>query len=550
MSTLLGSATIDDSIGHNPEALFNGSNLFFGFNALNPTKAVGTDPKRHYLTISPTRGGKGTSFIIPNLLTYRGSCIVIDPKGENAWITSKARREFCGNDTAVLDPWGEVNRRYAEKVGDKNDLENGCRYNPLSILDPKDDNYADDLAYLADALIINQSKDPHWDNSARELVAGLMAFLVETSPNNANLNALRILLSKPSDEITHIAERARNLGPESVAARKLGRFAVDSKENASIISTALTQTSFLDSSALSKHMSSSDISFNELTEGRPLTIYLVLPVDKLQTHGRWLRLLISIAIRTVARNSAKLSLPVLFILDEFGTVGRLSAVAQAYGLMAGLQLCLWAFVQDLTQLKHDYPDEWETFIGNSDIVTGFGLMDQTTCEYFSRVLGKTTVERVSQATKNQREGTFFFSTANPDYASMNDQVFQRDLLTPEEIRGASSDRGFLFWRGNPVILRLVPYYNVPKMVERARKNPYFITPEKILFDTRFKTIQDVVTFLETKGYKFERIPEKKGLLKKTLPRLKIVTPNGVHLEHTYHEDIMTWAYNEIKSLGF
>jgi len=72
--------------------------------------------------------------------------------------------------------------------------------------------------------------------------------------------------------------------------------------------------------------------------------------------------MVSIGIRTVARNTRKLPLPVLFMLDEFGTIGRLSAVAQAYGLMAGLQMVLWAFVQDLVQLKRDYPEDWETFI--------------------------------------------------------------------------------------------------------------------------------------------------------------------------------------------
>lgn len=50
-----------------------------------------------------------------------------------------------------------------------------------------------------------------------------------------------------------------------------------------------------------------------------------------------------------------------FLLDEFGTIGRLSAIAQAYGLMSGLQMCIWAFIQDLVQLRRDYSQDWESF---------------------------------------------------------------------------------------------------------------------------------------------------------------------------------------------
>ena len=68
------------------------------------------DHKGHALTFGRTRGGKGVSAIIPALLTYKGSMVVIDPKGENAWITAQRRRDM-GHRVVILDPWGEVNRR-------------------------------------------------------------------------------------------------------------------------------------------------------------------------------------------------------------------------------------------------------------------------------------------------------------------------------------------------------------------------------------------------------------------------------------------------------
>lgn len=328
------------------------------------------------------------------------------------------------------------------------------------------------MAYLADSLIINQGKDPHWDNSARELVAGLIAFAVETRGEEASLPLVRLMLCKPVEEIAGIATEAAAL-EKSLAARKLARFKFESKEMAGIVSTAQTQTAFLDSEKLAENMFESSFSFSDLVTAKGSTIYLVLPVDKLQTHGRWLRLLVSIGIRTMARNTTPLDLPVLFVLDEFGTIGKLSAVSQAVGLMAGLQMCVWAFVQDFIQLKRDYPDEWETFIANAGALLCFNLMDQYTAEYISKMLGQSTVERISVATANKRNEVGFFKTADPNYSAMSDQEFARPLLTPDEVRRIADTKGLIISRKKPVIFRKISFYEEKEFAAKARHDPHF-----------------------------------------------------------------------------
>lgn len=487
-------------------------NIGYGYNAKDNTARedfIFCETTRHHLSVAPTRSGKGVSLIIPNLLSYPGSCLVIDPKGENAWITADWRRR-SGQKVYILDPWGEVNRRYGDLAGVAEKI---ATFNPLSILDPRSPHYADDLAYLADAVIINQGKDPHWDDSARELVAGLMAYCVESDRATACLPMVRVLLSGGAEEIAGIAKEAQGLGAKSIAARKLGRFQQDGKELSSIISTALTQTAFLDSSALSESLMSTSFSFSDLVTGLA-TVFLVLPVDKLQTHGRWLRLMISIGIRTVARNIKPLEAPVLFVLDEFGTIGRLSAVAQAYGLMAGLSMCIWAFVQDLVQLKRDYPDDWETFIANSETISFFNPLDQTTCEYFSKMLGLRTVERISVETAERRggqKGFFGFSgQADESYRSMSDQLFQRPLMMPEELRTSTNEVGYLVGRHLPERFYKLKYYENEELLCRGRPDPHFpemVSKKKAILEKRraarlAKTIPDAkaaAAFIQSLG---------------------------------------------------
>lgn len=407
--------------------------------------------KRHAVAIAPNRSGKGTGLIIPNLLNYGGSVLVVDPKGENAYITAPQRRRM-GQRTIILDPWDEVNRRYGKKSGE---LEQVARFNPLSILNPESPDYADDLAYLADALIISQSKnDPFFDDSARDLVAGLMAFCVEKFGPRANLAQVRALLRTPAENIAKIAKEAGEefaaRDYESMAAHKLAAFMVAGKTVENILMTARAQLQFLDSAPLLNNLEKSSFSFDDLTE-RETTIYLVLPVDKLDTKGRWLRLMVSIAIRQIARNERVLKSPVLFMLDEFGTIGRLNAIARAFGLMSGLQMCVFAFLQDLNQLKRDYPDDWETFISNTEALAAFSVMDNFSAKYISEMCGTTTV-----INEDNRGGV---------------SHYKRELLTPDEVRRHAC--ALLLTREGPFKYLARPYYEDPYFRSIARKNPFY-----------------------------------------------------------------------------
>ena len=642
MQDPLGSARWSDRSGVERRYAQDGTGFFFGHpfdhatGRANTANFIRTGSEGHLLTVAGTGSGKSVSMIIPNLLCYRGSAFVIDPKGELSWLTAPRRRQF-GQKVCIVDPWGQVNKLYGSRAGVEEEI---AHFNPLSILKAGSREFVDELAYLADALIITQStNDPYWDESARELIAGMMAYVVENPAYapHASLGLVRKLLQKPRAVLERMIRSAAEDFPDSFAASKLGQFENPEKaaDIPAIIRSARTQTGFLDSPDLQESMSFSDFSFDDLRAGgNPTTVYIVIPSERLKTHSRWLRLMVSIAIgrvqkgplgeseraklgigddvceidseptkeavsprfdpliaplsmplnkesgevrvpdrvratyiadieewwvqqspdvrRTVEklhtnpadlarakagaymasrysekptptaapvvpaklepvralppelrlpgdefadetpREAAKIAaLPVLFLLDEFGTIGKLSIIATAYGLMRGAGITMWAFVQDLNQLKRDY-DEWETFVGNASYLICFGLMEPFTINYVSGMMGMRTVryktgsEQTSTSTRI-RPATFddafvrLFGdepkleepSGTSTSKSTTDHVVTQPLCSPDRIRGAGPRGVFVIGKEDPILCWGCLYYNDADFSKWARADPRY-----------------------------------------------------------------------------
>ena len=374
-------------LGHNDHDRSRGLNFDFTRNA------------GHGLFIGATRAGKFVNILAPALLTCSANAVVTDPKGQAYWETGP-RREAMGFRVVCLDPWGEVQRRYGDAAGITVPV---SRFNPLSALDPHSETFNDDVSTIADALtVVSPGQDSHWTDSARELIAGLIAAVVELDPGLASLRDVRELITAPDDTLVEKIVQIRAANPHSLAGRKLRRFApkmndrgelMISSEIGSIRSTAETQTAILDSEALLNAMETDDPPFDlaELITGKT-TLYLVLPPDRLNTHGRWLRMILTLAIRTISRvGKSYQDTPCCFWLDEFSSLGNLRMIEDSYGLMAGLGVRVFAFLQDLSQLQRDYPSSWETFVSNSSLVMLLQCADGTTANYISDLLGTATI---------------------------------------------------------------------------------------------------------------------------------------------------------------
>lgn len=385
---------------------------------------VGHIDDRHMVTVAGSRGGKGVSCILPNLRRWPGSCVVLDPKGENATITAAIRAAMPGHKVAVIDP------KRCARVPDALRVS----FNPLDLIDADDDDAIDLAAAIGDAMMVDSGdgKDIHWTESARQIVEAIMLYVAATETGERrSLVRVRQLLTKgdPDEAEYRNAIEAETKGEnaatisafdalwnsmakidcanEAVADVIIGAANsirdMGENERGSVLSTARRNSKFIDSPWMRRALQGGtyqrlDIDQLKASE-HGLTIYICLPARFLPTHARFLRLVLNLILyRMEAQglDQPKCGHPVLMILDEFAAIGRMEAIEKAAGLMAGYGVKLWPFLQDLGQLKRHYKESWETFLGNAGMLQFFANSDMTTLEWISKRLGQTEVIRETQ----------------------------------------------------------------------------------------------------------------------------------------------------------
>ena len=157
------------------------------------------------------------------------------------------------------------------------------------------------------------------------------------------------------------------------------------KERESVLSSARTQTRFLRSPSLRKVLGKSSLRLEQIKR-EPTTVYLCLPVKRMASHAKWLRVVINLCLQGF-EDDFKPEIPVLMVLDEFNVLGHMQSIETAAGQLAGFSVKLWTILQDIGQVRKLYRDGWETFVGNAGVVTFFGNTDHFTLDYIAKKLG-------------------------------------------------------------------------------------------------------------------------------------------------------------------
>ena len=273
----------------------DGSALFLGWDGTDHRPTLGFRPSGsgaaahkplsytgdgHLMTIAPTGAGKGVGAIIPALLTYPGSVIVTDIKGENYQVTARHRREM-GQQVIALDPFGLVTGK------DKSD-----KLNPFDLFGVPGSDLESDAEMLAAQLAVGHefSTDRYWEDTGRGLVSGLIADVATSSPpEKRNLCTLRELLY--NDDLDYTLAVALDTRKKAMSPLARDEFisylaAPSDKTRPCIRTTATTFVKCLGSTCVSRSLEKSTFALNDLLHNKPMTIYLVLPPGKVAQSPR------------------------------------------------------------------------------------------------------------------------------------------------------------------------------------------------------------------------------------------------------------------------
>lgn len=354
---------------------------------LDPSESLIEDcSESHVLVVAPTGAGKGRNFIIPNLLHYDGPAIVVDIKGEAAAVTANYRRNKLGHKVVVIDPWGKSGQQQSG-------------FNPLDYLKFDPENLEDNALSLASMISgrnLSNIREPFWDERARSLVSGLLADHATASDiadrsmqhlwQTANAIEDSIMFHRRIEsETIHPFARSQYVSYANVSA---------DVTRCGIHATAMSHMSAFVGQAARQATADTGFALEDIIAGEKLTIYLVFPPSKLESHAALLRMWLTALIGLITERRVRPRKPTLLMIDELAHIGPLSAIKQAVTLARGYGLRCALFVQSYAQLAAMFKDDHTTILENCGSICTFGHKSIGKCQDISRALGDITAREL------------------------------------------------------------------------------------------------------------------------------------------------------------
>lgn len=188
----------------------------------------------------------------------------------------------------------------------------------------------------------------------------------------------------------------------------------------------------------------------------------------------------------------RLPVPVRLIMDEFANVSLPDGYARLQSTMRSRNVMSTIILQNISQLKALFRDDWEGIIGNADCLIYLGGNEKESHKYISELLGKETIDTQTASRSRGRNGSY----------SQNFQQTGRELMTPDEVRMLDNDYEIVLLRGERPVIDLkydvLKHPNV-KYTETGGAEPYTHRPgvSYALPDLPFEfTSLDELEFLE------------------------------------------------------
>jgi type IV secretion system protein VirD4 len=407
----------------------------------------------HLATFAPAGGGKSVSVLYPNLLSYAGNCVVNDPKGELYKLTAAHREKQFGHTIVRLDP--------AKLFGP------GDSFNPFTFIDPTQPDFLEACRDLGNMLVVRTGKetDPHWLDSAENVIAAFIAYIcaLEGNPAARNLRGVREQLASRENYNNALSVMQSHDGFHGVLRQLSGSLSWhQDKELGSVMSTTQRFTNIFDSPQVTDSTSSTTFDPRKLRTGR-MTIYLITPADRMVVWQGLTRLWLGSLLRVITQGRPTEKNPVLFLVDECSHLGKMKALEDAVTLMRGMGIRLWLFFQSIEQLKACYGDNAGTVLDNLATQQYMSINSYETAEAISKRIGDQTIvirtEGTNHGTSSPTNGDGKTPGSRNSGRTSNMSELARRLLKPEEILVLPEHAAIVFHKNNYVIVcNKIKYY--------------------------------------------------------------------------------------------
>ncbi|OCC24606.1 conjugal transfer protein TraG [Croceicoccus estronivorus] len=402
--------------------LFRNAGVFLGRHG---SEYLRHDGPEHVMAFAPTRSGKGVGLVVPSLLSWTGSVVVHDIKGENWTLTAGWRARF--SHCLLFNP---TDARSA-------------RYNPLLEVRKGPDEVRD-VQNIADILVDPEGaleRRSHWEKTSHSLLVGAILHVLYAEEEKT-LARVATFLSDPQRSFAHTLRRmmaTNHLGTKEhpqvhpvVASAAREVLNKSENERSGVLSTAMSFLGLYRDPIVARNTSSCDWRIADLVDAKsPVSLYLVIPPSDISRTKPLVRLVLNQIGRRLTerlegdpKKSRKHQL--LMMLDEFPALGRLDFFETALAFMAGYGIRAYLIAQSLNQISKAYGEN-NAILDNCHVRIAFSSNDERTAKRISDALGTATELRAQRNYAGHRLAPWL------SHVMVSRQETARPLLTPGEV---------------------------------------------------------------------------------------------------------------------
>ncbi len=422
------------------------------------------DGPEHILAFAPTRSGKGVGLVVPTLLSWTGSALIHDIKGENWALTSGWRSTF--SHCIYFNPTSP---------------HSAC-FNPLLEV-RKGDKEVRDVQNIADILVDpdgGKDKRDHWAKTGHALLVGTILHILYAEEDKT-LSGVAIFLSHPDrtiHETLKLMMETKHLGDKvhpvvASSAREL--LNKSDNELSGVLSTAMSFLGLYRDPVVARTTCSSDFRIADVMHGEhPISLYLIVPPSDISRTRPLVRLILNQIGRMLTESmefgtEKHYKHRLLMMMDEFPSLGQLDFFETALAYIAGYGIKAFLIAQSLNQLDKHYTTT-NSILDNCHVRVCYASNDDRTAKRISDLLGQATVFKQQESFSGNR------SAFRLHHKSVSDQEVGRPLLTPGEINTLPpTDEIILVSGTHPVLAKKIRYYEDSNFIQRVLPPPLLLT---------------------------------------------------------------------------